>query len=161
EAKELSDYLLASADQPKAPAVPDSGAALERGKKLVQTSGCLNCHTLQLENQFSAPPLQDLSPDKWEHGCVASPSASLKAPQFGFKAEGRAALAAFGTADPSALRRQVPADFAERQGRALHCTACHGQIDGVPPLEILGGKLRPEWVAQFVAGDIPYKPRNE
>jgi mono/diheme cytochrome c family protein len=32
-------------------------------------------------------------------------------------------------------------------------------LDLVPPLEPLGGKLRPEWVRQFMAGEIPYKPR--
>ena len=162
EAKELSDYLLASADKPKAAAAADEGAVLERGKKLVQTSGCLNCHTLKLENQFSAPQLAELPAARWRQGCVAGPSAGeARTPQFGFRAEEQEALAAFGATDRSSLTRHVPADFAERQGRALQCVACHGQIDGVPPLEILGEKLKPEWVAQFIGGEIPYKPRTE
>jgi mono/diheme cytochrome c family protein len=45
--------------------------------------------------------------------------------------------------------------------RLLNCRACHGQHEGFPPLDILGGKLRPEWSAKFIAGEIPYKPRAE
>src|SRR5262249_38763938 len=135
EAKEFSDYLLTSADQPKGAAVPDGETVRQRGKKLVQTSGCLNCHTLALENQFSAPKLTDLAAGKWGQGCVAGASGEGKAPWFGFNAEEREALAAFGATDRSALRRHGPADFAEREARVLRCTACHGQIDGVPPLE--------------------------
>ena len=51
--------------------------------------------------------------------------------------------------------------FAERQMRLLNCRACHGQNEGFPPVDILGGKLRPEWSSRFVAGDVPYKPRAE
>ena len=28
-------------------------------------------------------------------------------------------------------------------------------------MEILGGKLKPEWAAKFIGGEIPYKPRAE
>src|SRR5262249_43850136 len=97
----------------------------------------------------------------WGQGCVAGASGEGKAPGFGFNAEEREALAAFGATDRSALRRHGPADFAEREARGLRCAAGHGQIEGVPPLGILGGKLKPEWMAQFLAGDIPYKPRPE
>ncbi len=34
-------------------------------------------------------------------------------------------------------------------------------MEGFPPIEILGAKLRPEWAAKFIAGEIPYKPRTE
>jgi len=55
----------------------------------------------------------------------------------------------------------VPAEFAERQTRALNCVACHGALEGFPPLELLGGKLKPEWSAQFIAGEIPHKIRYD
>ena len=61
--------------------------------------------------------------------------------------------------DLGLLARHVPAEFAERQTRNLNCTACHGQVEGFPPLEILGGKLKPEWAGKFIAGEIGYKPR--
>ena len=38
--------------------------------------------------------------------------------------------------------------------------ACHGALDGFTSYEKLGGKLRPEWMAQFIAGEVKYKPRH-
>src|SRR2546430_16619106 len=70
-------------------------------------------------------------------------------------------MQAFAKSDFQSLTRHVPDEFAERQTRILNCTACHGQQEGFPPLPILGGKLRPEWSAAFIAGEIPYKPRAE
>jgi mono/diheme cytochrome c family protein len=59
EIRQLTGYLNANADKPKeTPALTDS-SVIESGRKLVQTSGCLNCHGLKLENQFSAKPLAD------------------------------------------------------------------------------------------------------
>jgi len=132
------------------------------GIKLIQSSGCLNCHSLKLDNRFSAPRIIDLVPTKWEQGCLAAePVPNSKAPRFSFSAAERLALKAFGETDRLSLTRHVPAEFAERQTRLLNCNGCHGQIELVPPLEILGGKLKPEWVARFLAGEIPYKPRAE
>ena len=162
EAAELADFLLAKADKPGA---AEAGSPLpdrERGLALVQTSGCLNCHKSNLENKFSAPGLASLAPDKWTRGCLAAePQSGSKAPQFGFSAAERDALKAFAQSDRQSLARHVPAEFAERQTRLLNCNGCHGQVEGFPPLEILGGKLKPEWAAKFIAGDIPYKPRAE
>jgi mono/diheme cytochrome c family protein len=162
EAKALADLLLAAADPPSGKAAPEDQATLERGKRLVQTSGCLNCHDLKLENKFSAPRLAELAPAKWQLGCLAAEAKpDSHAPQFGFTMEEREALQAFGGTDRASLARHVPAEFAERQARALNCAVCHGQIDGVPPVEVLGGKLKPEWAARFIGGAIPYKPRAE
>jgi mono/diheme cytochrome c family protein len=80
---------------------------------------------------------------------------------FGFPAQEKAALEAFTRGDFESLSRHVPAEFAERQARLLQCTACHGQLEGFPPLELLGGKLKPEWSAKFIAGDIPHKIRYD
>lgn len=161
EAGELAEFLLARADKANGLAAPTNGAILDRGKKLVQTSGCLNCHGLKLENKFSAPGLASLSA-RWQQGCLAAePKPDSKAPEFSFSAAEREALQAFGGTDRASLSRHAPAEFAERQTRALNCAECHGKVDGFPLLEILGGKLKPEWSAKFIAGEIPYKPRAE
>jgi len=162
EAKELAEFLHARADKAKDVTVPTEAAILERGKRLVQTSGCLNCHNLKLENQFSAPALVTLSASKWQQGCLAAEAtAESKTPEFGFSSIERAALTAFGSTDRASLSRHVPVEFVERQTRALHCTECHGKAEGFPPLEGLGGKLKPEWTARFISGEISYKPRAE
>lgn len=144
---------LAGRDLPITPEAIDN-TQIDKGRTLVQSRGCLNCHSLKIENKAAAPTLGN----DWNKGCVVS---SPTAPQFGFTKPQREALIAFGKADRSSLARYVPSEFAERQMRLLNCRACHGQPEGFPPLDILGGKLRPEWSVNFMAGKVPYKPRAE
>lgn len=162
EANELAEYLLGKAEKPAGKEVTLDKAALERGQKLVQESGCLNCHNSKIENKFSTPALATLKADNWSRGCLAAErKIGNKAPDFGFNESEREALQAFGKTDRRSLARHVPAEFAERQTRLANCLACHGQPEGFPPLEILGGKLKPEWAAKFIAGEVSYKPRAE
>ncbi len=157
EAAELAGYLWSGAEEvPEA--APSDLAFLEEGRKLVQNKGCLNCHQLGLQNQFEAPSLAGLK--NWKNGCLAEarPEGS-KAPQFLFSESEREALRAFGGSDRTSLARYVPSAFADRQARGLQCAACHGQHEGFPAFEILGGKLKPEWMEAFLAGEMPYKPR--
>ena len=160
ERESLAAYLIASEEKAGAETVPVDAAVLEKGKKLLQTTGCLNCHALKLENQFTASALAQLAPEKWNHGCLAEkPAENSKAAVFGFSAEERSALQAFGATDRSSLSRNVWTEFAERQMRNSNCRQCHGPIEGVPPLDNMGGKLKPEWMAAFISGKIDYKPR--
>jgi mono/diheme cytochrome c family protein len=161
EANEVSDYLLKSASPPKEIATPEA-ALVENGKRLLQSSGCLQCHTLKLENKLASPDFSQLAaaaksdPSKKGDCLGATPFAD-----FSFTSEEKSALKKFLAQGAESLSRHVPAEFAARQTRELNCTACHGQVEGFPPLEILGGKLKPEWMAQFIGGDINYKPRQE
>jgi mono/diheme cytochrome c family protein len=145
EAKELEDYLLTASDKPKDVPAPADAAILERGRKLVQTTGCLNCHGgLKLENQFKAPPLDALSSRHLKDRSKLPPGNCLGATplaDYGFSAAQRTALDAFTLDGLPSLGRYATAEFAQRQTRLLNCNACHGQIDLVPALEILGGKL--------------------
>jgi mono/diheme cytochrome c family protein len=160
EAKELAEFLTKDAEKPAAESAKSDAALIEQGRLVVQRSGCLNCHTLKLENSFKSPPLPDLTPDKWTRGCLAeNPPAT--APDYKFSASERLDLQAFGKSGTESLFRHASMEFAQRQSRLLNCTACHGQVEGFPPLEILGGKLKPEWSAKFIAGEIPYKPRAD
>jgi mono/diheme cytochrome c family protein len=160
EGAQLAAFLQSAAEKPKETTAPTETAFIERGKKLVQTSGCLNCHSLKLPNQFKAPSLAELGANKWEQGCLAEKRAGgSKAPQFSFSAAEREALRAFGATDRASLARHVPMEFVDRQSRLLNCRECHGKMDGFPPLETLGGKLKPEWTKAFIAGEVSYKPR--
>ena len=159
EAEQLAALLSSVAPMAKQPGAPTDAAVLARGKALVQTKGCLNCHALKLENQLKANPLAELAAGKWTGGCLAE-AATGRGPHYAFTMAERAALQAFAATDRSALQRHVPVEFAERQARNLNCTACHGALDGFTSYEKLGGKLRPEWMAQFIAGEVKYKPRH-
>jgi len=164
EAKELEDWLFAAAPKAELKAAPTDAAILERGKKLVQSTGCLNCHSLGIENQFKAPVLDALaSRHKKDRSSVPAGDCLGAKPvaDHGFTAAQREALDAFTLAGFASLSRHVPAEFAERHTRALNCTACHGQIDLIPTFEVLGGKLKPEWAAKFIAGEIPHKIRYD
>lgn len=161
EAQQLAAFLASTAPQFKQAGAPTDPAVLARGKQLVQSSGCLNCHTLKLDNQFKAKPLAELAAAKWDGttGCLAEAPAG-KAPHFVFTKAEREALQAFAATDRASLKRHVPVEFADRQARNLNCTSCHGQLDGFTSYEKLGGKLKPEWMAQFIAGETKYKPRH-
>ncbi len=160
ETAQLAAFLQTHGDPPSASPASTDTALLDRGKRLIQTSGCLNCHSLKLENQFTTKPLSELPPAKWQQGCLALVhNESSAAPTFGFSSKDRDALQAFAATDRLSLSRHLPTDFAERQMRNLNCLECHGKFEGFPPLEILGGKLKPEWTKAFIAGEISYKPR--
>ena len=153
---DLAAYLIGTS----APGSPSSGssdpAVVEQGKALVQKSGCLNCHGGKVENQFATKALKEIS--DWNKGCLAD-TGSGNAPRFGFSPEERDALRAFAATDRSSLTRHVEADFSERYSRILNCRNCHGQFEGFPKFEILGEKLKPEWMAKFIGGEVDYKPR--
>lgn len=164
EAKQLEEFLFAAAPKPDLKAAPTDAAILEKGRKLVQSTGCLNCHTLKLENKFASQTLEALHSRHLkdrsklpERDCLgAKPFAD-----YAFSADEKAALEAFTLAGFDSLARHVSAEFAERQTRLLNCNACHGQLEGFPPLELIGAKLKPEWMARFLAGDIPHKLRYD
>ena len=157
EARELAEFLTKDAQKPAADSKSDD-ALIEKGKALVQNAGCLTCHSAKLDNKLSAPQLSATT--AWDRGCLAE-TPPEKAPQFNFTAPERADLQAFGRSGRESLFRDSSAEFAERQTRLSNCSGCHGQIQGFPALDVLGGKLKPEWSAKFIAGDIPYKPRRE
>ncbi|MEY2410334.1 MAG: hypothetical protein QOF48_3004 [Verrucomicrobiota bacterium] len=162
EAKELEDYLFKAAPKPELKEAPTDVALVSKGRQLVQTAGCLNCHALKLQNQFHSPDLARLVAPAVNAPSLPARGSCLgdqPVADHGFGAAEKAALQAFLHSDGASLSRDVPADFAERQTRLLNCNACHGQLEGFPPLELLGGKLKPEWMAKFIGGDIPHKMR--
>jgi mono/diheme cytochrome c family protein len=160
EAKELGDFLLKHADKVDASVAPTNQITIERGQRLVQSASCLNCHmATKLENKFATLSLAKVA--KEAKGCLAERrDAESKAPDFGLTMPERDALASFLKSDLASLERHSPIEFAARETRFLNCNACHGQIDLVPPLEILGGKLKPEWATAFIAGE-PFKIRAD
>jgi mono/diheme cytochrome c family protein len=161
EAADLAAWLRTKSD-----AVPDAtlagdAATIDRGRTLIQSVGCLNCHaSVEMENQFTAEPLAGLDASAWMGGCLAeSPVAGSRVPHFALSAEDREALRAFANSDRESLTRHVPREFAARNLVRLNCAECHGKFDGFPRLELLGGKLKPEWAGPFIRGEIEEKPR--
>ena len=159
EAEELASYLFKHADKIES-AKPVTEQLVARGKELVQTIGCLNCHSAaNVENRFSTVSLAKIA--KEAKGCLAEKrDEKSKAPDFRFTARQREALLAFVKTDFNSLSRHSPMEFAARETRSSQCNACHGQIDLVPPMDVMGGKLKPEWTARFIGGS-PFKVRAD
>ena len=158
EASNIAQWLRDKADEREPTDHLATEDDVKRGKMLVATMGCLNCHNHKQENQFKAPNLAALTMDKWMSGCL-SDTPGGKSPHFGFKPQDRAALRAFAVGDRKSLHRHEPAEFARRQIRLLNCTACHGELEGFPRLDMIGEKLKPEWMQTILDGSLKQRPR--
>jgi len=120
----------------------------ERGKQLVQKLGCLNCHSLKLDNKAKAPSLSAVMKSRWDKaGCPAgsAPPKAGKVPDFGLSNDQVAALAAFKKKGLDSLKRTTASEVANRRIKLLNCTVCHTRDN----LEDRWSKLEPE-VAQWM-----------
>lgn len=161
EADQLAAFLRSHAEQTISYQESSNVAPVNRGRQLVQTTGCLNCHSLSVENHFTSRPLIALEASGWNEGCLAdTPDDDSRTPYFAFSKTEVEALQAFAKSNHPVLLRHGEVEFAQRQIQNLRCAGCHSQLEGIPPLEILGGKLKPEWAEQFIAGRVAYKPRH-
>jgi cytochrome c1 len=204
EADALAAFLLAEAAG-ELPADLPAGDPT-KGKQLVEASGCLNCHAVgtghagggdggKAKSTLAVAALNDIPKDGWTRGCLAADDAGRKAaPAYALTDAQRQAIVAFAATDRTSLLRDAPAEFAERQIKALNCAGCHAR-DGresllattydaelkeleqkypapkgehaesfapdqrAPLMTWFGEKLRPQWAAAFVAGEVKYKPR--
>lgn len=155
EAEALAAFLLH--ELPPAEPVARVADLAPAGKELIQTSGCLNCHALDLPNQFRAPSLEDLMRASSQNGCLDPDSE--RSPRFNFAPGEAAAIKAFLAAKNStAIEHTVPNQTATHLLDTLRCAQCH-EDSGLPSPATLGGKLNSDWSAQFIAGTVPYKPR--
>jgi mono/diheme cytochrome c family protein len=124
EADDLAAFLLSGGAKME----PAGDGDVANGKRLVTSSGCLNCHQLGAEKStLKALPLKDLTIASLSKGCLAPPAAHGAAPDFGFSNDQRSALVAFLSTNRSSLARTSAVEFAERQIAAMRCTACHAR----------------------------------
>jgi cbb3-type cytochrome oxidase cytochrome c subunit len=138
EAANLAAFLLSGEQTDIEPPGPPAGPPdVQRGRNLVVSTGCMNCHSFapaieQTANTFAAPALAALRDSDWTGGCMAAgPDARGRAPDFGLTASQQQTLVAFAASDWSSLGREALPEVAERQMRWLRCNACH-EWDGRP-----------------------------
>ena len=132
---------------------------IDRGKLLVQSTGCLHCHESEIPNQHKAKPLRSMASNSWNEGCLAAKPEENNLPRYSLTLEQRKALAAFGRSNTGSSFRYVGYHDASREIEKLNCRACHGTIELVPELALVGEKLKPEWSASILDGTLSYKPR--
>jgi cytochrome c553 len=155
EATALAAWLESKASSP--PAEAPAGDAT-RGEALVQERGCLTCHAAALASKYAGGrALGDLAPASWSKGWHDSSSRSAV---YQLTFEERQAIQGFAGADWRALLRETPAEYASAQLGRLDCAGCHDTIERIPRLDVVGGKLRPEWTRKLLEGSLSYKPRS-
>lgn len=125
EAEDLSAFLLSEGTGK----LRESRGDPAKGKQLIASAKCLNCHRLGDQNTTaSAPPLSALSSGRANRGCLASdPDARGIAPDFALSTEQRTALLSFLGTDRGSLARDCAPEFADRQFTAMRCIACHAR----------------------------------
>jgi len=111
---------------------------IERGRQLVQSSGCLKCHLLKLEDRCP-PDRSPICPRQVQQGCVADKSSDDSGRRGSASPNWSGGIADIrrersGIAGPRHSRGICGA-----QSRNLHCAECHGKFEGFPPFDILGG----------------------
>lgn len=126
EAEQLASYVTSP---PKADLAPAERTPADpaRGRALVETSGCLDCHALPgSRNAAKAPPFAAIPAELRSIGCLApSGDPERKSPDFGLTDGQRKALLTFARVGLDSLTRDPAPEFAERQIKALNCIACH------------------------------------
>ncbi|MCA9267610.1 MAG: c-type cytochrome, partial [Planctomycetales bacterium] len=179
EAAALAAYV-ASESHGELPQAADAlqGDA-QRGKKLLATRGCANCHVIERGAPTSPATAKNIAAVDAQKGCLAEDAAAGAAPRFGFSAEERAALVALLADGPAGSLQDTPMEFARRQFAAIRCNACHsrdnqeavlpyaltefGELgkspEPVPNLTWAGEKLQAAWTEQLFLGKLQYRPR--
>ena len=136
EAKQIAAFLWSKPGATLGPTDPSNIPDAARGKQLVQSLGCLNCHEIKAHNEAQAseaisPSLAEIIKREWKGGCMADDADAKsrgRAPRFGFDASQRQALAAFALAGEKSWKSLVndsAREFSARQIQQLQCTACH------------------------------------
>jgi cytochrome c2 len=180
EARDLANFLASTSDSniPKE-FKPTSGANLkeliEKGKKLVTSKGCVNCHEFpkEVKTEYSS----DLSQlrTKTDKGCLAA-TPEKRSPQFGFTAVQKKALQGFLKTGLDGAGSEATSYQARQALKRFNCMNCHiregegglstetmeamqrlekgENIDDVRPpvLTGVGHKMRSSWFKQVLTG---------
>ena len=157
-----------------------------KGKALVGSNHCAQCHEGVGESAANYPPLAQLSSKSTAaSSCLGDTG---KGAHYGLNADDKAALTAF-LADQKAVKSLAhfnKAEYSERQFENLNCAACH-QIDDdlsgltathplsakytgeayqepgkgmtAPDLTFIGEKLRADWMNQLFSGTLEKSTR--
>ena len=157
-----------------------------KGKALVASNHCAQCHDGVEESAASYAPLAHLSSKSTAaSSCLGDTG---KGAHYGLLAADKAALTAF-LADQQAVKSLAhfnKAEYAERQFENLNCAACHQMDDDLsgltkthplsakysgeaykapgkgttpPDLTFIGEKLRADWMTQLFSGTLERRTR--
>lgn len=149
EATALASFLRFHAEASEEPAaVLETNGDPSRGRMLVETMGCLQCHELDGDragNRYAAPPMDFVRLTGWDRGCLAPPNDNAArggAPLVNLTDDERSALRTSGTdAMFASLSQHVASEFAARQIEDQQCIACHRRDDFYDRWTLLEGEI--------------------
>lgn len=125
EASSLAAFIFSRCEDTLTSRSQPEGDAV-RGRKLAQTTGCINCHQLEgVHSEATPPSLAFIMNSSGEKGCIAETSSKPNHPRYLFTNEERIALATWLADDLESLKRHTWGEFANRQYANLRCGACH------------------------------------
>ncbi|MCS1410599.1 MAG: hypothetical protein M2R45_03794 [Verrucomicrobia subdivision 3 bacterium] len=159
EAIDLAEHLFQGKQRRLIVSEIRNEALVDSGRRLLVRHGCVRCHGVTSPDEAGIA-LGVVSISDVGGGCLADeiPVAS-PAPDYRLSPDERRVLRAFSGQALAALDRRVAREAAHRYQRQLRCAACHGEVERGPALDLLGAKLKPEWMHDFLAGDVEGKPR--
>lgn len=163
ESADLAAWLRSAANRDAFPDIKVSPESIGKGRLLVSKAGCLACHSGPGDKSESpaAASLTALSDSNPGNGCLSTDHAdSDLAVRYRLNDADREALTAFLKHGTKSAGYHAPYEAVDRQIETLQCARCHGEHEGFPSLELMGGKLKPEWAGKFIAGhvDAPVRP---
>ena len=160
EASDLAVFLLAESSSESGAPLQHNEELVALGSQLVVERGCVNCHSGLGGMKNPLKPNLGVKFRSLDAGCLSEALGSdASYPDFELNQEQRRLLRLVISNNQSSLVRRVPRAEAQRHQHRLKCAACHGQIDGVPGLDLAGGKLNAHWMNQLFSGELKTKPR--
>ncbi len=134
EARQVAAYLYSKHQKPASWHPYTTAGDSTRGLEVVQTAGCVNCHSVKqgdklLESKLKAPGLSQVKADK---GCLSSNPAA-PAVNYEFNARERQAITAYlASQSASPDVHSAPGHAFYRRAKQQRCTSCH-QLNELGP----------------------------
>ncbi|MCA9438311.1 MAG: cytochrome c, partial [Candidatus Omnitrophica bacterium] len=180
EANDLATFLM---DRKKEPLDPIQGNPM-RGEDLVGALRCLNCHGEEKDADASAPSFETIRSKEGVGCLSIEATEDRRAPLFPLTQDEIGAIQSFlKSGETESLNQSDPVETSERYIRKLRCNACHerdGHFDvwtllnppeepeedfegdlsdpevdqSRPSLTFVGEKLRPDWLAKRLKGEV-------
>jgi len=124
--------------------------------------GCVNCHEGLRDGFGGLTRRTGIEIVNAENGCLSSEvDRHLEVPQFVLSDEDRRVLRLFlNEGDRASIKRVVVRESAERYQASIRCSACHGELEGIPPVGHFGAKLKADWMSRLFKGETEQKSRS-
>jgi cytochrome c551/c552 len=162
EASNLASFLIPGLESNGVESASSEAGLVEKGRELIAQRGCMNCHEGLRDEVGGLISKTGIEIANAESGCLSSNvGTQLDAPRFELSDEDRRLLRLFlNEGDRKSIEREVARESAERYQASIRCSACHGELEGVPPLGHFGAKLKASWMSRLFKGETEQKSRT-